>query len=195
MATDCNQQKKSCNYTYKVFIAMTDIFQVDFANRFIGGGVLGRGRVQVRNEQTTNCCIIITVCIDSVIEPPPRSPEPPNKPTNLKDSSKSSQYETIEKTASVFSFFFPFDIFASQGFLQFIPLPINCVLFLVQEEIRFTVCPELIAAMLFMECMDDNEAIIVQGYEQFSETSGYGESLTYVGDYKDMAQVIRRICF
>lgn len=58
----------------------------------------------------------------------------------------------------------------------------------VQEEIRFTVCPELIAAMLFMECMDDNEAIIIQGYEQFSETSGYGDSLTYVGDYKDMAQ-------
>lgn len=101
----------------------------------------------------------------------------------------------MEKTATVFSFFSPFDIFASQGFLQSIPLPINCVLFLVQEEIRFTVCPELIAAMLFMECMDDNEAIIVQGYEQFSETSGYGESLTYVGDYKDMAQVIRRICF
>lgn len=94
----------------------------------------------------------------------------------------------------LFSLFFPFDILASQGFLQSILLPINCVLFLVQEEIRFTVCPELIAAMLFMECMDDNEAIIVQGYEQFSETSGYGESLTYVGDYKDMAQVIRRIC-
>lgn len=66
---------------------------------------------------------------------------------------------------------------------------------MVQEEIRFTVCPELIAAMLFMECMDDNEAIIIQGYEQFSETSGYGDSLTYVGDYKDMAQVIRRFCF
>lgn len=100
------------------------------------------------------------------------------------------------RTLPLFSlFFFPCDILASQGFLQSIPLPINCVLFLVQEEIRFTVCPELIAAMLFMECMDDNEAIIVQGYEQFSETSGYGESLTYVGDYKDMAQVIRRICF
>lgn len=49
--------------------------------------------------------------------------------------------------------------------------------------------------MLFMECMDDNEAIIIQGYEQFSETSGYGESLTYVGDYKDMAQVIRIFWF
>lgn len=73
--------------------------------------------------------------------------------------------------------------------------PFYCVLFVVQEEIRFTVCPELIAAMLFMECMDDNEAIIIQGYEQFSETSGYGDSLTYVGDYKDMAQVIRRFCF
>ncbi|XP_062592364.1 uncharacterized protein LOC134253794 [Saccostrea cucullata] len=55
----------------------------------------------------------------------------------------------------------------------------------VQEEIRFTVCPELISSMLFMECMDDNEAIIIHGYEQFSDTEGYGPSLTYAGNHQN----------
>ena len=50
-------------------------------------------------------------------------------------------------------------------------------------------CPELVSSLLFMECMDDNEAIIIQGYEQFSETTGYGPSFTYVGDHRDPAQV------
>lgn len=67
----------------------------------------------------------------------------------------------------------------------FVPL----YFWIVQEEIRFTVCPELVSSLLFMEYMDDNEAIIIQGYEQFSETTGYGPSFTYVGDHKDPAQV------
>ena len=33
----------------------------------------------------------------------------------------------------------------------------------VQEEITFTICPELICGMCFMEAMDDNEAIIITG--------------------------------
>lgn len=44
--------------------------------------------------------------------------------------------------------------------------------------------------MLFMECMDENEAIIIQGYEQFSATVGYGPSLTYVGNHQDQAGVM-----
>ncbi|OWF51527.1 uncharacterized protein LOC110449053 [Mizuhopecten yessoensis] len=55
----------------------------------------------------------------------------------------------------------------------------------VQEEIRFTVCPEMIASMLFMECMEENEAIIIKGYEQFSATQGYAGSLLYVGPHSD----------
>ncbi|KAK3092578.1 hypothetical protein FSP39_004576 [Pinctada imbricata] len=53
----------------------------------------------------------------------------------------------------------------------------------VQEEIRFTVCPELVSAMLFMERMEENEAIIIQGYEQFSDTIGYSNSLQYAGKH------------
>ncbi|XP_060606264.1 uncharacterized protein LOC132758593 [Ruditapes philippinarum] len=59
----------------------------------------------------------------------------------------------------------------------------------VQEEIRFTVCPELIVSMLFMEVMEENEAIIIQGFEQFSAVEGYAASLKYVGDHKDKAEV------
>ena len=50
-------------------------------------------------------------------------------------------------------------------------------------------CPELIASMLFMEAMDDNEAITVSGYEKFSEFSGCADALIFAGDYCDKAEV------
>ena len=56
---------------------------------------------------------------------------------------------------------------------------------LVQEEIRFTICPELIASMLFSEAMQDTEAISVTGVEQFSCYSGYGDSFQFEGRMKD----------
>lgn len=33
----------------------------------------------------------------------------------------------------------------------------------VQEEIRFVICPELIAARLFTEALDSTEALLVVG--------------------------------
>ncbi|XP_071086187.1 serine-rich adhesin for platelets-like [Haliotis cracherodii] len=59
----------------------------------------------------------------------------------------------------------------------------------VQEEIRFCTCPELIASMLFMENMEDNEAILISGFEQFSQHSGYASGLEYVGDYRDDTEI------
>ncbi|XP_076454325.1 uncharacterized protein LOC143289235 isoform X2 [Babylonia areolata] len=58
----------------------------------------------------------------------------------------------------------------------------------VQEEIRFSTCPELMAAMLFMEKMEDNEAIIIQGFEQFSTCTGYAASLEFAGPFYDKAK-------
>ncbi|XP_002737643.1 uncharacterized protein LOC100367685 [Saccoglossus kowalevskii] len=58
----------------------------------------------------------------------------------------------------------------------------------VQEEIRFCICPELIASMLFMEQMDENEAIMMSGFEQFSQYSGYASTLQFAGDYRDNAK-------
>lgn len=59
----------------------------------------------------------------------------------------------------------------------------------VQEEIRFSVCPELLVSLLFMESMEENEAIVICGFEQFSATCGYAADLEFVGDHKDSAEV------
>lgn len=55
----------------------------------------------------------------------------------------------------------------------------------IQEEIRFAICPELLAAMLICPRMDDDEAIQIVGAEQFSNYKGYSHSLQYDGDYRD----------
>jgi len=56
---------------------------------------------------------------------------------------------------------------------------------LVQEEIRFTVCPELMASMLFTEVLGDREVLLVVGAEQFSNYSGYSDTFQFTGRYKD----------
>ena len=56
---------------------------------------------------------------------------------------------------------------------------------LVQEEIRFTVCPELLASMLFTEILADNEVLFVIGAEQFSSYSGYADNFTFAGRFHD----------
>ncbi|KAE8701967.1 6,7-dimethyl-8-ribityllumazine synthase [Hibiscus syriacus] len=43
----------------------------------------------------------------------------------------------------------------------------------VQEEIRFMINPELIAGMLFLPSMADNESIEIVGVERFSDYTGY----------------------
>ena len=43
--------------------------------------------------------------------------------------------------------------------------------------------------MLFMEVMDDNEAILIKGFEQFSATIGYASGLQFAGDFKDNIEV------
>ena len=55
----------------------------------------------------------------------------------------------------------------------------------LQEEIMFTICPELICGMLFMEAMKLNEAIIIAGYKKYSNFSGYARELKYEGPYND----------
>lgn len=56
---------------------------------------------------------------------------------------------------------------------------------LVQEEIRFVLCPELILSRLFTERLDATEALIVTGCEQFNNYTGYGSSFRWIGDFKD----------
>lgn len=53
----------------------------------------------------------------------------------------------------------------------------------LQEEITFTICPELISGMLLMEAMNDKEAIIISGFDIYSKYSGYARSLKYEKDF------------
>jgi len=39
---------------------------------------------------------------------------------------------------------------------------------LVQEEIRFTICPELIISRLFTEVLGDREVLLMKGAQQYS---------------------------
>ncbi len=55
----------------------------------------------------------------------------------------------------------------------------------MQEEIKFSVAPECICAMLFCERMTAHEAIILTGHEVFSRSIGYGWSLEYGGSLID----------
>ena len=60
---------------------------------------------------------------------------------------------------------------------------------LVQEEIRFTVCPEMIASLLFTEVMTDNEVMVITGAEQFSNYSGYSDSFVFAGRHHDKTEL------
>ncbi|KAH9314907.1 hypothetical protein KI387_023534, partial [Taxus chinensis] len=55
----------------------------------------------------------------------------------------------------------------------------------VQEEIRVVINPELIAGMLFLPAMQDNEAIEIVGAERFSKYQGYASTFCFAGDYID----------
>ncbi|OAY51350.1 poly(ADP-ribose) glycohydrolase 1 isoform X1 [Manihot esculenta] len=59
----------------------------------------------------------------------------------------------------------------------------------VQEEIRFMINPELIAGMLFLPRMEDNEAIEIVGAERFSNYRGYASSFRFSGDHVDRRNV------
>ena len=56
---------------------------------------------------------------------------------------------------------------------------------LVQEEIEFSLCPEMNASRLICQVMADNESILISGAEQFSKHTGYAFTLGYGGNYID----------
>ena len=59
---------------------------------------------------------------------------------------------------------------------------------LVQEEIRFLICPELIVSRLLCEELSDQEVLILEGVERFSNYSGYGYgSFCWTGDHIDVS--------
>jgi poly(ADP-ribose) glycohydrolase len=55
----------------------------------------------------------------------------------------------------------------------------------VQEEIRFLICPELIVSMLLCEKMTDVEAVVVHGFERFSNYEGYARTFRFAGQHDE----------
>lgn len=59
----------------------------------------------------------------------------------------------------------------------------------VQEEIKFLTCPELILSRLFTERLENNEVLIVTGYERFSNYTGYAREFKYAGNFNDDTEI------
>ncbi|XP_060712577.1 poly(ADP-ribose) glycohydrolase-like isoform X2 [Hemiscyllium ocellatum] len=56
---------------------------------------------------------------------------------------------------------------------------------LVQEEIRFLISPELIAARLFTERLSDTECLVITGSQLYSKYDGYSNSFRWMGVHID----------
>ena len=56
---------------------------------------------------------------------------------------------------------------------------------MVQEEIRFCINPELIPSMILFDALNDNEAAIMVGTEQYSTYTGYGDKCKYGDNFND----------
>ncbi|XP_013099324.2 poly(ADP-ribose) glycohydrolase [Stomoxys calcitrans] len=55
----------------------------------------------------------------------------------------------------------------------------------VQEEIRFAICPELIAATLFTEFLQPTEVLLILGCERYSNYRGYNTTFQWQGNHED----------
>lgn len=62
---------------------------------------------------------------------------------------------------------------------------------LIQEEIRFLINTELIVARLFTECLDNEEALVVIGAEQFNKYKGYASTFKFAGQHRDLTPTDR----
>ncbi|KAF5906899.1 poly(ADP-ribose) glycohydrolase-like isoform X2, partial [Clarias magur] len=56
---------------------------------------------------------------------------------------------------------------------------------MVQEEILFMQCPELIVARLFTEKLADNECLKITGAQRYSKTHGYSDTFEWYSTYMD----------
>lgn len=55
----------------------------------------------------------------------------------------------------------------------------------VQEEIRFAVSPELLAALPLCPALGPDEALVLHGAERFAAFKGYAFTLAFAGDHRD----------
>ncbi|VDQ12460.1 unnamed protein product [Trichobilharzia regenti] len=62
----------------------------------------------------------------------------------------------------------------------------------VQEEIMFALRPELLISCLFVECLDPDETLIIEGAEQYSVGSGYADNFCWAGDFDHSKSGMKR---
>ncbi|CAH8875747.1 unnamed protein product [Trichobilharzia szidati] len=62
----------------------------------------------------------------------------------------------------------------------------------VQEEIMFALRPELLISCLFVECLDPDETLIIEGAEQYSVGSGYSDNFCWAGDFDQSKSEMKR---
>ncbi len=55
----------------------------------------------------------------------------------------------------------------------------------VQEEIRFTICPEMLVSLIVCEMMEVDECVFLIGCERYSLYKGYAGSFKFAGNYDD----------
>ena len=55
----------------------------------------------------------------------------------------------------------------------------------VQEEIRFSVCPEMLVSLLICERMEPDECIFLVGCERYCSYEGYGGSFKFAENVID----------
>ena len=54
----------------------------------------------------------------------------------------------------------------------------------------FTVAPECLVGILFNECMNEREAILIKGAQSYCAYTGYADTFRFAGDYVDDSPVI-----
>jgi len=55
----------------------------------------------------------------------------------------------------------------------------------VQEEIRFSICPEMFVSLFVCEMMEPNECMFLIGCVRYSLYEGYAGSFKFAGNYED----------
>ncbi|CAH8628593.1 unnamed protein product [Heterobilharzia americana] len=62
----------------------------------------------------------------------------------------------------------------------------------VQEEIMFVLRPELLTSCLFVEYLEPDETLIIEGAEQYSVGSGYADNFCWAGDFNHSESGMKR---
>ena len=63
----------------------------------------------------------------------------------------------------------------------------------VQEEIMFSVCPELLVSLMFCSVMAEDEALVLVNAERIARWTGYNTGFKFAGDYVENCKGVCRV--